>query len=160
MVTYSVAICRLVNKEKISVNVLSNWKTSIVILIILSVLYIPLMKKLVSTLQPSTIMFFVTFIILIGFTILNVFNLKNNSFKINAKEIFLLLSVGIVALIINYITLSTIKTIPNAGYIRIVNVLSMIITVLFCTIIFKDEFTIKKFIGIFLCTIGGVLVLV
>lgn len=85
--------------------------------------------------------------------------------KINKISIFTLknpwkyfITIGIMSAIFNYFNFYAVSIAPNVGYVNAINASSISVVTIFSIILFKDEFSIRKIIGVIGVT-GGLLLL-
>jgi uncharacterized membrane protein len=72
----------------------------------------------------------------------------------------ILLGIGMSSTLFNLGQFQAIKLAPNVGYVNAINAASISMVTIFAVLLFKDELTIKKAIGIFGVTIGLILLLI
>jgi uncharacterized membrane protein len=72
----------------------------------------------------------------------------------------LLLIIGLLSAGFNAFQFSAIQSAPNVGYVNAINAASIAAVTIGAVMLYKDEFSIKKFIGVIGVTIGMVLMLV
>lgn len=83
-------------------------------------------------------------------------------FKVN-KNIFVLgwkyfLSIGVFSSLFNYFNFYAVSIAPNVGYVNAINASSISLVTILSVLLFKDELSVRKLIGIFGVT-GGLLLL-
>ncbi len=74
--------------------------------------------------------------------------------KISKSQIVTLLAIGIFGASFNYFMQVGFNTSPNVGYVNAVNAASISLLTLISAVLFKDELSLKKLIGIFGVTFG------
>lgn len=84
---------------------------------------------------------------------------KKISFKLPKKQWLILLIIGLAGASFNYFMQLSFQTAPNIGFVNALNASSIGIVALLSGIIFKDELTLQKLIGVGI-TITGVILLV
>lgn len=84
----------------------------------------------------------------------------NKIHEIPVKAKLLLLATGIFSTLFNLGQFEAIKLAPNVGYVNAINASSISVVTVFAVLLFKDELTLKKAIGIFGVTAGLVLLLI
>src|SRR3989339_58369 len=80
--------------------------------------------------------------------------------QINKTEVMTLLFMGIFGASFNYFMQVAFNLVPNVGYVNSTNAASISLLTLMSALIFKDELTPKKMIGIFGVTAGLLLLLI
>lgn len=80
--------------------------------------------------------------------------------EVPGKAMFLLLGTGIFSTLFNLGQFEAIKLAPNVGYVNAINAGSIAAVTIFAVLIFKDELTKKKALGILGVTAGLILLLV
>jgi drug/metabolite transporter (DMT)-like permease len=73
---------------------------------------------------------------------------------------WLLIGTGVFATLFNFGQFQAIKLSPNIGYVNATNAASISMVTVFAVLLFKDELTIKKAIGIVGVTVGLILLLI
>jgi len=79
---------------------------------------------------------------------------KVNVFNISKSQLFTLIMIGVFATSFNYFMQVGFNLAPNVGYVNAANAASISLLTLMSAILFKDELTIKKMIGIIGVTLG------
>ena len=97
----------------------------------------------------------VTFCIL-AFDKIRISNLRDTTREIK----LLLLSVGVFSTLFNFGQFQAIKLAPNIGYVNAINAASISMVTVFSVILFKDELTFKKAVGVIGVTLGLVVLLI
>lgn len=120
-----------------------------------------LSSKYLFTHGVGTIPFLVYLYILVTICI-TVSILKNKtSIKNDIKTHWpILLGIGVFSTLFNLGQFEGIKTAPNIGYINAINASSIAVVTIFSIILFKDELSVKKLIGIFGVIAGLILLLI
>ena len=72
----------------------------------------------------------------------------------------MLLSVGVFSTLFNFGQFQAIKLAPNIGYVNAINAASISMVTVFAVILFKDEITLKKAVGVLGVTVGLILLLI
>lgn len=85
---------------------------------------------------------------------------KINVFQVNKPQVVTLLFMGIFGASFNYFMQVAFNLAPNVGYVNATNAASISLLTLMSALIFKDELTPKKMIGIFGVTAGLLLLLI
>jgi len=109
----------------------------------------------------DTIAFLIYLYALVTFCIVFMDKVKISKIKevpSNAK--LLLLGTGIFSTLFNLGQFEAIKLAPNVGYVNAINAASISMVTVFAVILFKDELTLKKAIGVLGVTTGLILLLV
>lgn len=109
----------------------------------------------------DTIAFLIYLYALVTFCIVFMDKVKVSKIKevpSNAK--LLLLGTGIFSTLFNLGQFEAIKLAPNVGYVNAINAASISMVTVFAVILFKDELTLKKAIGVLGVTAGLILLLV
>ncbi len=84
---------------------------------------------------------------------------KTKIHSIKKSYILLLLCIGASSAAFNYFMTLGIDLAPNIGYVNAINASSISAVTLFSALLFKDEFSIKKFIGVIGVTAGLILLI-
>ena len=79
--------------------------------------------------------------------------------RFNKKHLWLLLLIGLTSMLFNIFMQEGFKTAPNIGYVNAVNTSSIAVVTIFSILLFKDEFSWKKLIGVFGVVVGLVLLI-
>lgn len=74
---------------------------------------------------------------------------KKVRFSINKTSIMSFLMIGIFSSIFNYFNFYAVTIAPNVGYINAINAASISLVTIFSIILFKDEFSLRKLLGVF-----------
>jgi drug/metabolite transporter (DMT)-like permease len=85
---------------------------------------------------------------------------KKISTKLNKEKWFYLILIGVFSTLFNYYMNIGYKYSPNPGYINAINASSITFVTLLSIILFKDEFSYKKIIGVIGTTIGLILLFI
>lgn len=72
----------------------------------------------------------------------------------------LLLGIGVFSTLFNLGQFEAIKLAPNVGYVNAINAASISMVTVFAVILFKDELTLKKAVGVLGVTVGLILLLI
>lgn len=83
---------------------------------------------------------------------------KTKIINISFNKIFILLMIGIFFASANYFNISAIDKAPNIGYVNAINASSVSLITLLSALFYKDDLSIKKFIGV-IGVIGGLILL-
>lgn len=83
---------------------------------------------------------------------------KKVSLETIKKNFWIFLLIGIASTSFNLFMFEAIKVAPNVGFVNAINASSISLVTIFSIILFKDEFSLKKLIGVF-GVIGGLLLL-
>lgn len=94
------------------------------------------------------------------FILTEMFFRKTKVKNLSLTSIGLLIMVGIFAALFNYFQIFALDTAPNIGYVNAINASSISALTVFSAILFKDEFTIKKFVGVIGVTAGLILLVI
>lgn len=109
----------------------------------------------------DTIAFLIYLYTLVTFCIIFIDKVKINKIKeVPSKAKLLLLGTGIFSTLFNLGQFEAIKLAPNVGYVNAINAASISMVTVFAVILFKDELTPKKAIGVLGVTAGLVLLLI
>lgn len=93
---------------------------------------------------------------IVGFDKVKLSEIKN----VPNNAMLLLLGTGVFSTLFNLGQFEAIKLAPNVGYVNAINAASIALVTVFAVILFKDELTPKKALGILGVTIGLILLLV
>lgn len=85
---------------------------------------------------------------------------KKVKFKINRVSTIYFLLIGILSSIFNYFNFYSISIAPNVGYVNAINASSISLVTIFSILLFKDDFSLRKLLGIFGVTSGLLLLLI
>jgi len=110
---------------------------------------VPILTRLILTMLVVTILIF-------GEIKLK----KINIFQINKPQVVTLLFMGIFGASFNYYMQVAFNLAPNVGYVNAANAASISLLTLMSALIFKDELTPRKMLGIFGVTAGLLLLLI
>ena len=110
---------------------------------------VPILTRLILTMLVVTILIF-------GEIKLK----KINIFQINKPQVVTLLFMGIFGASFNYYMQVAFNLAPNVGYVNAANAASIFLLTLMSALIFKDELTPRKMLGIFGVTAGLLLLLI
>lgn len=83
---------------------------------------------------------------------------KKVGIQVNKQSVFFFLLIGIFSSIFNYYNFYSVSIAPNVGYVNAINAASISIVTIFSIILFKDDFSQRKLLGVFGVT-GGLLLL-
>lgn len=109
----------------------------------------------------DTIAFLIYLYAIVTIYIIAIDKVRVNKVKeVSNQAKFLLLGTGIFSTLFNLGQFEAIKLAPNVGYVNAINAGSIAVVTIFAVLLFKDELTIKKALGIFGVTAGLVLLLV
>jgi drug/metabolite transporter (DMT)-like permease len=109
----------------------------------------------------STIPFLIYLYAIVTACIIISNKIKRSSFRnLSKQKWFLLLSTGVFSTLFNLGQFEAIKVAPNVGYVNAINASSISLVTLLAALLFKDELTKKKAIGIIGITCGLLLLLV
>lgn len=86
--------------------------------------------------------------------------LKKTSFAQAKSNPVILLLIGVFSTFFNLFMFEAIKTAPNIGYVNATNAASISLVTIFAILLFKDEFSLKKLIGVLGVTFGLILLLI
>jgi len=92
------------------------------------------------------------------FILIEMFFRKTKINNLTLSNIILLIVIGIFAATFNFFQMTAIDLAPNIGYVNAVNASSISLLTLFSAYFFKDDLSIKKFVGV-LGVIGGLVLL-
>lgn len=84
---------------------------------------------------------------------------KKIKFTINRISVIYFVFIGIFSAIFNYFNFYSISIAPNVGYVNAINASSISIVTIFSILLFKDEFSWRKLLGVFGVTLGLILLL-
>ncbi len=105
----------------------------------------------------SVYLTYLTFIV--SMLILLEMKAKKFSFGLVKKSPLIFLAIGIFSTTFNLFMMEAIKTAPNVGYVNAINASSISLLTIFAALLFKDELTLRKLVGVFGVTAGLVLLL-
>ncbi len=109
----------------------------------------------------DTIAFLIYLYALVTFCIIFIDKVKISKIKeVPSKAKLLLLGTGIFSTLFNLGQFEAIKLAPNVGYVNAINAASISMVTVFAVILFKDELTPKKAIGVLGVTAGLIMLLV
>lgn len=80
--------------------------------------------------------------------------------KFSLPILGLMVSLGLFFSLFNFFMLVAIDKAPNIGYVNAINAGSVSVLTIFSSLLFKDEFTIRKFVGVVGVTIGIIILVV
>lgn len=86
--------------------------------------------------------------------------IKKISLNILKSNPWIFILIGILSTSFNLFLFEAIKAAPNVGYVNAVNASSISLVTVFSVLLFKDEFSLKKFIGVLGVTAGLLLLLI
>ncbi|MBP9819277.1 EamA family transporter [Candidatus Woesebacteria bacterium] len=104
---------------------------------------VPILTRLILTMLVVTVL-------IIGEILIK----KINVFQISKTQLVTLLFIGIFGATFNYYMQVAFNLAPNVGFVNAANAASISLLTLVSALIFKDELTVKKMIGIFGVTAG------
>lgn len=120
-----------------------------------------LTSKYLFTQGVDTITFLIYLYAIVTICIIAIDKVKISKIKeIPNNQKFLLFGVGIFSTLFNLGQFEAIKLAPNVGYVNAINAGSIAAVTVFAVLIFKDELTTKKALGILGVTAGLVLLLI
>ncbi len=123
--------------------------------------FLSLSSKYLFTHGVATIPFLIYLYAIVTACIILRSKIKLSTFKnIAHRDWLLLLSTGIFSTTFNLGQFEAIKLAPNVGYVNAINAASISLVTVFAVILFKDELTFKKALGIAGVTAGLILLLV
>ena len=109
----------------------------------------------------DTIAFLIYLYTLVTFCIIFIDKVRISKIKeVSSSAKLLLIGTGIFSTLFNLGQFEAIKLAPNVGYVNAINAASISMVTVFAVILFKDELTLKKAIGVLGVTAGLVLLLV
>jgi len=109
----------------------------------------------------DTIAFLIYLYALVTFCIIFIDKVRISKIKeVSSSAKLLLIGTGIFSTLFNFGQFEAIKLAPNVGYVNAINAASISMVTVFAVILFKDELTLKKAIGVLGVTAGLVLLLV
>lgn len=109
----------------------------------------------------DTIAFLIYLYALVTFCIVFFDKVRISKIKeVSSRAKLLLLGVGIFSTLFNLGQFEAIKLAPNVGYVNAINAASISIVTVFAVILFKDELTLKKAVGVLGVTAGLILLLI
>jgi len=94
------------------------------------------------------------------FIIIEMIVKKTRIKKTSVAQIIILSAIGFFSGLFNYFMMFALDAAPNIGYVNAINTSSISMVTIFSAILFKDELTIKKFIGVLGVTTGLILLIV
>ena len=109
----------------------------------------------------DTIAFLIYLYALVTFCIIFMDKVRISKIKeVSSSAKLLLIGTGIFSTLFNLGQFEAIKLAPNVGYVNAINAASISMVTVFAVILFKDELTLKKAIGVLGVTAGLILLLV
>lgn len=109
----------------------------------------------------DTIAFLIYLYALVTFCIIFIDKVKISKIKeVPSKAKLLLIGTGIFSTLFNLGQFEAIKLAPNVGYVNAINAASISMVTVFAVILFKDELTLKKAVGVLGVTVGLILLLI
>lgn len=109
----------------------------------------------------STVPFLVYLYLIVTFCIIIFSKVRLKDIKgITKSHALLLGGIGIFATMFNLFQFEAIKVAPNLGFVNAINAASIAVVTLFAVVLFKDELTLKKAIGVFGVILGLWLLLI
>lgn len=116
-----------------------------------------ILKHLTNSIPEQVIMFFIMGIATIGFLIHSIYTNSMGQIGYNIN-LFLLIIAGILSYIGNLYWLKGLKYAPNPGYAMAIFDIRTIVVAIGAYIIFSNELSLIKFLGIIICIFGARLV--
>lgn len=109
----------------------------------------------------ATVAFLIYLYAIVTFCVLAFDKVRISKLKNTTSEVkLILLSVGIFSTLFNLGQFQAIKIAPNIGYVNAINAASISMVTVIAVILFKDELTFKKAVGVFGVTFGLIMLLV
>lgn len=109
----------------------------------------------------DTIAFLIYLYALVTFCIIFIDKVRVNKIKeVSSSAKLLLIGTGIFSTLFNLGQFEAIKLAPNVGYVNAINAASISMVTVFAVILFKDELTLKKAIGVLGVTAGLILLFI
>ena len=109
-------------------------------------------------LEPITFLIYLNTIVSICIIAIDKVNITKIR-EVSSQAKWLLLGTGVFSALFNLGQFEAIKLAPNVGYVNAINAGSIAAVTIFAVLLFKDELTPKKAIGIFGVTLGLILLL-
>lgn len=120
-----------------------------------------LSSKYLFTQGVETIPFLIYLYTIVTLCIITLDKVNLSKLKgISKRDWILLISTGIFSTLFNLGQFEAIKLAPNVGYVNAINAGSIAAVTIFAMLIFKDELTYKKAVGVIGVTVGLILLLV
>ncbi len=107
----------------------------------------------------SPIVFLTYVVFIVSLFILAEMKIKNISFSIIVHNSKLFVLIGILSALFNLFMMEAIKIAPNIGYVNAINAASISVVTILAILLLKDEFSLRKFIGVIGTTIGLLILL-
>jgi uncharacterized membrane protein len=109
----------------------------------------------------NTIAFLIYLYALVTFCIVFIDKVRISKIKeVSNTAKILLLGIGVFSTLFNLGQFEAIKLAPNVGYVNAINAASISMVTVFAVILFKDELTLKKAVGVIGVTVGLALLLI
>lgn len=120
--------------------------------------FLSLSSKYLFSNGVDTIAFLTYLYAIVTACIVGVDGVDGNSFsKLRPKEWLVLFVVGVFSTVFNFGNFQSISTAPNVGYVNAINAGSISAVTVFAVLVFKDELTFQKAIGVSGVTLGVLL---
>lgn len=84
---------------------------------------------------------------------------KKVKFSLDKTSLFYFLAMGIFSAIFNYFNFYAISITPNVGYVNAINASSISVVTVFSALLFKDDLTHRKMLGVIGVTVGLLLLI-
>jgi drug/metabolite transporter (DMT)-like permease len=110
-------------------------------------------------LEPITFLIYLNTIVSICIIAIDKVNIAKIK-EVSTQAKWLLLGTGVFAALFNLGQFEAIKLAPNVGYVNAINAGSIAAVTIFAVLLFKDELTFKKAIGIIGVTVGLIILLI
>lgn len=85
---------------------------------------------------------------------------KKIKLKVEKTSMSYFIGIGLFSTIFNYFNFYSVSIAPNVGYVNAINASSISVVTIFSIMLFKDEFSWRKLIGVFGVTLGLLLLLI
>lgn len=109
----------------------------------------------------DTIAFLIYLYALVTFCIVFIDKVRISKIKeVSNTAKIMLLGIGVFSTLFNLGQFEAIKLAPNVGYVNAINAASISMVTVFAVILFKDELTLKKAVGVLGVTVGLILLLI
>lgn len=136
-----------------------NWVIASLLMFASSVALYVLVRKATLLKIPTELLNLASFIVPLFLYIFLAFENKAN-IVMKPYPFFIIFLLSIVGSYLpNVTSLNSIKLAPNIGYVNAINASSISAVTLFSALLFKDEFSIKKFVGVIGVTAGLILLI-
>lgn len=106
--------------------------------------------------SPVVLLTYVVFVV--SLLILLEMKMTKQSLSIIRNNSIIFILIGVLSASFNLFMMQSIKTSPNVGYVNAINAASISAVTVFAVLLFKDDFSLRKFIGVIGVT-GGLLLL-